>query len=107
MSLTLAEYLRALPDGGLSALVAARPDLVLPVPADMSALAVRAQSRLSVARALDGLDRFTLEILDGVRLACGGAEPVAAAAVVALAVAGSGDAAAGPAALDPPPARGL
>ena len=36
-----------------------RPDLVVPVPADLSALAVRAQSRLSVARALDSLDRFT------------------------------------------------
>src|SRR5436190_6392791 len=69
MSTTLADHLRALPDDELAALLALRPDLVVPVPADLSALAVRAQSRLSVARALDGLDRFTLEILDALRLA--------------------------------------
>ena len=68
MAVTLADHLRALPDDGLAALVALRPDLVVPVPADISALAARAQSRLSVARALDGLDRFTLEILDALRL---------------------------------------
>ena len=34
----------------------------------MSALAARAQSRVSVARALEGLDLFTLEILDAARL---------------------------------------
>src|SRR2546423_12814842 len=71
MSLTLAEHLRALPDEELCTLVALRPDLVVPVPADISALAVRAQSRLSVARALDGLDRFVLQVLDAVRLTCG------------------------------------
>jgi hypothetical protein len=64
---TLADHLRALPDDGLAALIRLRPDLVVPVPADLSALAVRAQSRLSVARALDGLDRFTLEVLDAIR----------------------------------------
>src|SRR5438034_8673472 len=68
MSVTLADHLRALPDDELAALVVLRPDLVVPVPADLSALAVRAQSRLSVTRALDTLDRFTLEILDAVRL---------------------------------------
>ena len=40
------------------ALIRLRPDLVVPPPADFSALAIRAQSRLSVARALDGLDRL-------------------------------------------------
>src|SRR5438093_10434668 len=68
MSVTLADHLRALPDDELAALVVLRPDLVVPVPADLSALAVRAQSRLSVTRAMDTLDRFTLEILDAVRL---------------------------------------
>jgi hypothetical protein len=68
MSATLADHLRTLPDDGLAALIQLRPDLVVPVPADLSALAVRAQSRLSVARALDGLDRFTLEVLDALRL---------------------------------------
>lgn len=68
MGTTLADHLRALPDEGIALLIELRPDLVVPVPADLSALAVRAQSRLSVARALDGLDTFTLEILDGLRL---------------------------------------
>ncbi|MGC9669076.1 helicase-associated domain-containing protein [Planosporangium sp. 12N6] len=68
MAVTLADHLRALPDPDLAALIALRPDLVVPVPGDISALALRAQSRLSAARALDGLDRFTLEVLDAVRL---------------------------------------
>ncbi|MGI5211643.1 helicase-associated domain-containing protein [Plantactinospora sp. CA-290183] len=65
---TLADHLRALPDEALAALLRLRPDLVVPVPTDLSALAVRAQSRVSVARALDGLDQFTLRILDAARL---------------------------------------
>ncbi len=69
MGTTFAEHLRALPDDGLAALLALRPDLVVPVPADLSALATRAQTRVSAARALDPLDRFTLEILDALRLA--------------------------------------
>jgi len=68
MATTLADHLRALPDRALAALFVLRPDLVMPVPSDMSALAVRAQSRVSVARALDGLDQFTLQVLDAARL---------------------------------------
>ncbi len=67
MTSTLVEHLRTLPDDGLGALLQLRPDLVVPIPADVSQLAARAQSRVSVARALDGLDRFTLEVLDGLR----------------------------------------
>ena len=51
MATTLADHLRSLPDDALGALVRQRPDLVVPVPSDISALAVRAQSRVSVARA--------------------------------------------------------
>ncbi|MEV7228897.1 helicase-associated domain-containing protein [Polymorphospora sp. NPDC051019] len=69
MTTTLADQLRALPDEALGALLRLRPDLVVPVPTDIGALAARAQSRVSVARALDGLDRFTLQVLDAVRLA--------------------------------------
>src|SRR5258705_9110841 len=65
---TLHDHLRALPDDGLAALLRLRPDLVVPVPADLATLAARAESRVSVARALDPLDRFTLEILDALRL---------------------------------------
>ncbi|MGC4893784.1 helicase-associated domain-containing protein [Micromonospora sp. DT31] len=68
MTTSLADHLRALPDESLAALLQLRPDLVVPVPADVPALALRAQSRVSVARALDGLDQFTLQILDAARL---------------------------------------
>jgi hypothetical protein len=68
MATTLADHLRSLPDAALGALIQLRPDLVVPVPSDVSALAVRAQSRGSVARCLDGLDEFTLHILDAARL---------------------------------------
>ena len=51
MATTLADHLRALPNDALAALLQLRPDLVVPVPADLSSLAVRAQSRVSVARA--------------------------------------------------------
>ncbi|MFF5296895.1 helicase-associated domain-containing protein [Paractinoplanes globisporus] len=68
MATTFADQLRALSDEALGALIQLRPDLVVPLPADISALAVRAQSRGSVARCLDGLDEFTLRILDAARL---------------------------------------
>ncbi|MFC4063776.1 helicase-associated domain-containing protein [Actinoplanes subglobosus] len=68
MATTFADQLRSLPDEALGALIQLRPDLVIPVPADISALAVRAQSRNSVARCLDGLDEFTLVVLDAARL---------------------------------------
>ncbi|MEH1098136.1 helicase-associated domain-containing protein [Micromonospora sp. CPCC 205561] len=68
MTTSLADHLRSLPDESLAALLQLRPDLVVPVPADVSALAIRAQSRVSVARALDGLDQFTLLVLDAARL---------------------------------------
>lgn len=68
MSASLADQFRSLPDDALAALLRSRPDLVVPVPSDLSGLAVRAQSRTSVARALDGLDEFTLRILDAARL---------------------------------------
>ncbi len=68
MTTTLADHLRSLSDDALAALLRLRPDLVVPVPTSLSALAVRAQSRVSVARALEGLDEFALRILDAARL---------------------------------------
>ena len=78
MSSTLADHLRAASDDELGALLRLRPDLAVPVPSDLSQLAGRVQSRVSVARALDGLDRFTLEVLDGLRYVRGesGTSPV-------------------------------
>jgi hypothetical protein len=68
MTSTLAELLRGQPDQALAALLRARPDLIVPVPADLAALAARAQSRVSVTRVVDRLNRFQLEILDALRL---------------------------------------
>ena len=68
MATKLVDHLRALSEDALGAFLQLRPDLVVPVPADLSSLASRAQSRASVARALDELDQFTLELLDGLRL---------------------------------------
>src|SRR5512133_2081812 len=68
MATTFADQLRSLPDEALGALIQLRPDLVVPVPSDISALAARAQARGSVARCLDTLDEFTLHILDAARL---------------------------------------
>ena len=53
MATTFVDQLRSLTDEALGALIQLRPDLVVPVPSDISALAVRAQSRGSVARCLD------------------------------------------------------
>ncbi|MDG4821525.1 helicase-associated domain-containing protein [Asanoa sp. WMMD1127] len=71
MTTMLVDHLRSLPDETLAALLRMRPDLVVPVPSDLNALALRAQSRMSIARVLDGFDRFTLEILDAARLSRG------------------------------------
>ncbi|SCG80315.1 Helicase conserved C-terminal domain-containing protein [Micromonospora echinaurantiaca] len=89
MTTSLADHLRSLPDESLAALLQLRPDLVVPVPADVSALAIRAQSRVSVARALDGLDQFTLQILDAARLTRDPADgSTSTEAVLAMATAG-------------------
>ncbi|MEU5562667.1 helicase-associated domain-containing protein [Micromonospora musae] len=89
MTTSLADHLRSLPDESLAALLQLRPDLVVPVPADISALATRAQSRVSVARALDGLDQFTLQILDAARLTRDPADGTTATeAVLAMATSG-------------------
>lgn len=65
MSRSLADELREWDDKALTGLLVARPDLVTPVPADLSELATRAGGRASVARAVEGLDRFTLQVVDG------------------------------------------
>ncbi|MFL6139814.1 MAG: helicase-associated domain-containing protein [Frankiaceae bacterium] len=65
---SLAEWLRARTDDELTSLLAARPDLANPVPPDFAALAARAATRGSVLRALDGLDRHRLAVLEAIAL---------------------------------------
>ncbi|URM90933.1 helicase-associated domain-containing protein [Streptomyces sp. MRC013] len=66
---TLAEALRARGDGGLAVLLRARPDLLVPVPNDLTQLATRAGTRTSVVRALERLDRFTLQTAEALAVA--------------------------------------
>ena len=46
-----------------------RPDLALPAPPDLATLAARLGIRTSVQRAVDGLDAFTLYVLEALVLA--------------------------------------
>ncbi|MFD0357133.1 helicase-associated domain-containing protein [Streptomyces sp. NPDC127110] len=66
---SLAEALRARDDVALSALLHARPDLLNPVPGDVTQLATRAGTRASVVRALDRLDRFALQTAEALAVA--------------------------------------
>ncbi|MBQ1081102.1 helicase-associated domain-containing protein [Nocardiopsis sp. B62] len=63
---TFTSWLRSRSDEELTALLDARPDLAQPVPADIGALAHRATSRNAALRALERLDRFTLQVLEAV-----------------------------------------
>lgn len=59
----LTAHLAALDDAGLAALLRARPDLLNPAPADMTGLAARAQSEMSLRHHLQHLDAGTLRLL--------------------------------------------
>ena len=58
------DWLRARTDQQLAALVAARPELITPVPAHLEGLAARASSPSAIGRVLDRLDRFTLAVIE-------------------------------------------
>lgn len=66
---SLAEALRARDDASLSALLRSRPDLITPVPTDLTQLATRAGTRASVLRALERLDRFALQSAEALAVA--------------------------------------
>ena len=59
-----ADYLRGLDDASLISMFSYRPDLVTPVPPDMASLAVRASSAHSLARAVDTLNKWQLQVLE-------------------------------------------
>ena len=59
-----ADYLRALDDAALISMFTHRPDLVTPVPPDVASLAVRASSAPSLARAVDALNKWQLQVLE-------------------------------------------
>ncbi|NJP66120.1 helicase-associated domain-containing protein [Streptomyces spiramenti] len=66
---TLADELRSRADSDLAGLLLARPDLLSPLPGDLSQLATRAGTRASVQRALDRLDTFGLQTAEALALA--------------------------------------
>mgnify|MGYP000394944195 FL=1 len=60
---SFADELRARSDESIAHLFAVRPDLLSPVPTDLSALSARANSTPSLMRALESLNRFQIEVL--------------------------------------------
>lgn len=60
---SFAEELRSRGDKALAELFAARPDLLTPVPSDISALAARANSQPSLFRARDQLTQWEFDVL--------------------------------------------
>ncbi len=66
---SLAEALRGRDDTALGALLRSRPDLITPVPTDLTQLATRAGTRASVVRALERLDRFALQTAEALAVA--------------------------------------
>jgi hypothetical protein len=61
---TYADWLRARDDDELRALFACRPELITPVPADITALSSRASALSALSRALDRLDRYALSVFE-------------------------------------------
>jgi hypothetical protein len=78
---SLADDLRSRPDAVLVELVQRRPDLAAPAPGDLGQLAGRSVTAVSTARALDHLNRFGLQVLEGA-VVCD--EPFTAADVESL-----------------------
>jgi len=74
-------WLRELKDPALIALLQARPDLVVPAPSSLDALAHRLDTPPSVWRVLEEIDEFTLQILQTLVVLGADHEPVAPTAV--------------------------
>lgn len=69
---SLTDWLRGRSDAQLAELLRRRPDLALPAPADLAMLAGRLSVRTSVQRAVDGLDAFSLRVLEALVLSAPG-----------------------------------
>lgn len=85
---SLAEALRGRDDASLAGLLRARPDLITPVPTDLTQLATRAGTRASVLRALERLDRFALQTAEALAVA---ADPATYEEVLGLMAGDAGD----------------
>ncbi|MER6073729.1 helicase C-terminal domain-containing protein [Streptomyces sp. NPDC001817] len=85
---SLAEALRARDDVSLAALLRSRPDLITPVPTDLTQLATRAGTRASVLRALERLDRFALQTAEALAVA---PDPASYDTLLALMAGDAGD----------------
>ncbi|MEW2624935.1 helicase C-terminal domain-containing protein [Streptomyces sp. NPDC048106] len=85
---SLAEALRARDDASLAALLRSRPDLIAPVPTDLTQLATRAGTRASVLRALERLDRFALQTAEALAVA---PDPASGATLLGLMAGDAGD----------------
>ena len=81
---SLAEDVRGRSDPQLRRLISLRPDLARPAPADLTSLAARASTRASVQRALDGLDRGRLQVLEALVVAGDPIDTDRAAALLGL-----------------------
>ncbi|QOV37542.1 helicase-associated domain-containing protein [Streptomyces ferrugineus] len=85
---SLAEALRVRDDASLAVLLRSRPDLITPVPTDLTQLATRAGTRASVVRALERLDRFALQTAEALAVA---ADPATYDELLALMAGDEGD----------------
>ena len=78
---SFADYLRGLDDTSLLALFALRPDIVSPVPPELSSLAIRANSAPSLSRAVETLNEWQFQVLE----ACAALdEPMAEKEIISL-----------------------
>jgi hypothetical protein len=85
---SFADELRARSDDAIAHLFAVRPDLLSPVPTDLSALSARANSTPSLMRALESLNKFQLEVLTS---ACTLTQPFSKSELLAVSVPEAGE----------------
>ena len=85
---SFADELRARSDESIAHLFAVRPDLLSPVPTDLSALSARANSTPSLMRALEALNKFQLEVLTSASILT---EPFSKSELLSVSIPEAGD----------------